>query len=103
MSLARRESRSALRASIRSSSSSSAMRMVMGFRAESNTGVGGVVGYEVGSGRRAVGVLLDRQREGERSAGAGRPGRRDRAVVALDDLPAEREADAGAGILVTRV
>src|ERR1700754_375596 len=100
MSFESREPRSALRASMRSSSSSSAIRIVMACRRVLTMGGRHWFGGGLGRGRR---LLEDRQGEAEDGALARRAGGGDRAVVALDDLAAECEADPGAGVLAARV
>src|SRR5205085_1391927 len=55
-------------------------------------------GYDGAVARRLRRGALDRQREAERAALAGRALRPDAAAVMLDDPLAHREPDAGAGI-----
>src|SRR5690349_3206428 len=98
--------RARLRASAvrtRSSSSSSAIRIVIELR--SARGLGDCMGLvlvdrlgEQVCRRLAVRRLLDRQSNREARATAELALRGDRPVMALDDLAAQGEADAGAGV-----
>src|SRR3954462_10679286 len=95
-SLASRLSFRASWASMRSSASSSASRIVMGL----GDGRGVVSGIERISGLLGMGRG---KRDDERRALAGAAGGGDRAAVALDDLTADGEADASPLVLVAAV
>src|SRR4029078_8668275 len=102
ISLARRASVMASLVNAQSSSSSSAMRIVIGVpRLGMDGGRLRSTSITVGAEGRARDVLGDRQLHDEGRALAGSALRVDRPPVAVDDLAAEREADPGARIAAT--
>src|SRR6476619_5056319 len=104
ISLARRASVMASLVNAQSSSSSSAMRIVIGVR---RLGMDGgrlrSTAITVGADVRVRDALADRQLHDERRALAGSALRIDRPPVPVDDLAAERETDAGTRIGATPV